>query len=96
MGYEWDEYLNDRGDILRGEDPVWQEACAQIDEAREGIKKFAQLLLEQGTKLKTACEQDDTNKMHEVIDTLQEYNLDMLHNDITDLENMEVSKYDLC
>lgn len=96
MSYEWDEYLNDQGDILRGENPAWQDACAQIEEAREGIKEFAQLLLDQGAKLMDACKQENTDKMHEVIDTLQEYNLDMMHNDITDLANMEVSKYDLC
>ena len=95
MGYDWDEYLNDRGDILRGEDPRLQEICDQQSEISKDIYEFADSIISIGTRLKQACDQLNTDKMRSLIEDVDDWSLPDLIAKVDEIDELENMKFDL-
>lgn len=70
MGYTWEEYENDKGNILRSENPAWQQAEEEKGRYLNELSDFGDELIEAGNKLKAACDREDTQEVESILEDI--------------------------
>ena len=89
MGYDWEEYENDKADILRGEDPRYEAACEEESKLTKEIYDFGTFLLDVGAHLQVACDNGDCDKMESLLDDVGDWDIPSLISVVREIESVQ-------